>query len=266
MTRTTNSFIDTHCHLNFKDYAPDRAEVIANAKKAGVVHMIVPGVDRFSTEEVIRLSRIFPGDLSATAGFHPYEAQRTDSRKALDFLSEKAAAGSVIAFGECGLDYHLYKDHEAASKKDNQKILFDVHLRLAIKYNLPVIIHCREAFADVFTVLDTLPSLPRGVFHCFGGGLEDLRMAIERGYYIGIDGNVTYSKSVQLAVRNIPADRLLLETDSPNLTPVPNRGKRNHPGHIRTIAAFIAGLRGETATAIGLQTTENAIRLFRISA
>ncbi|MEK7591994.1 MAG: TatD family hydrolase, partial [Patescibacteria group bacterium] len=167
--------------------------------------------------------------------------------------------------GECGLDYHKFKGEKADGKKDQQKHLFEDQLLLALKNNLPVIMHCRDAFEDLFSVLDALPNIPQGVIHCFSGGLQDLRMAAERNLYFGIDGNVTYTKHIQSIISSIPPDKLLLETDAPYLTPEPHRGERNEPKYIPLISNTIAQLTNTPAISISEHTTENASSLFRIT-
>jgi TatD DNase family protein len=162
------------------------------------------------------------------------------------------------------LDYHQYKGEDAAGKKQSQKILFEEQLQLALKYNLPVIMHCRDAFEDFFAVLDSLPARPAGVIHCFSGGLQEIRFAQSHNLYIGIDGNVTYSKQLQATVPHIPLSMLLLETDAPYLTPVPHRGTRNEPKYIPLIAAEIARLQNIDIHQVENQTTVNAKTLFRI--
>lgn len=265
-------FIDTHCHLTFAEYDPDRAMVIGNAKKAGVKKFICPGVDPFSSRQVVLLAQKHPGTVFAGIGYHPYEAQHNPSVQFLEKLITKQGGSpiksgmthTIVAIGEIGLDYHQYKGEEAAGKKQNQKILFEEQLQLALKYNLPVIMHCRNAFEDFFAVLDGLPIMPRGVIHCFSGGLQEIRFAQARNLRIGIDGNVTYSKQLQTIAPHIPLSMLLLETDAPYLTPVPNRGQRNEPKYIPIIAAEIARLQKINANQVENQTTVNAQSLFRI--
>lgn len=156
------------------------------------------------------------------------------------------------------------KGEEAAGKKQNQKILFDQQLRLALKHNLPVIMHCRDAFEDFFQILDSLPRVPRGVIHCFSGGLQELREAQHRHFFVGIDGNMTYSKQLQSVLPQIPIPMMLLETDAPYLTPVPHRGTRNEPKYIPVTASFIAGSLGVPPSAVEEQTTKNTEDLFRV--
>ncbi|MFZ5845545.1 MAG: TatD family hydrolase [Patescibacteria group bacterium] len=265
-------FIDTHCHLNFKEYDSDRAMVIGNAKKAGVKKFINPGVDFFFSKTAVELAQKHPDIVFAAIGFHPYEAQHNQDVSGLEELIKSCLSpitphlspATIVAIGECGLDYHQYKGEAATGKKDNQKRLFEAQLTLALRYNLPVIIHCREAFADTFDILDSLPQVPRGVFHCFSGGLQELRLLMERGFLVGIDGNVTYSKQLEIIVPQIPLSSLFLETDAPYLTPSPHRGSRNEPKYIPLIAKKIAELLGTSVEEVEEQTTINAQRLFTI--
>lgn len=248
-------FIDTHCHLNFKEFDADRAMVIGNAKKAGVKHCICPGVDMFSSTQAVMLAQKNPGVVYAAVGFHPYEAQKNP-------VVADLPVTHALAVGEIGLDYHQYKGEDAAGKKQSQKILFEEQLRLALKHNLPVIMHVRDAFEDFFTIYDSVPA--KGVIHCFSGGLQEVRMAQERGLRIGLDGNITYSKQLQAIIPHIPLTMILLETDAPYLTPVPHRGERNEPKYIPLIANCIADLQKTTVALVENQTTENAKNLFHI--
>lgn len=250
-------FIDTHCHLNFKEFDADRNMAIGNAKKAGVKQFICPGANLFSSKQAVALAQKHPDVVYAAVGFHPYEAQHTPAVNQLP-------TENIVAIGEIGLDYHQYKGEEAAGKKQNQKLLFEEQLHLALKYNLPVIMHCREAFEDFFTVLDSLPTKPRGVIHCFSGGLQEIRFAQSHNLYIGIDGNVTYSKHLQTIIPHVPLSMLLLETDAPYLAPVPHRGTRNEPKYIPLIAQKIGELHHVDIATVAKQTTKNALNLFRM--
>lgn len=264
-------YIDTHCHLNFPQFDADRAMVIGNAKKAGVKKFIVPGVDIHSSLTAIELSHRHPGVIFASVGFHPYEAQQNPDLSMLEKLVSSnrpilpSSHHPIVAIGECGLDYHMYKGENAAGKKQNQKILFEAQLQLALKYNLPIIIHCREAFEDMFDILDSLPSMPRGVIHCFSAGLQEVRFAQERHLFVGIDGNLTYSKQLQSTLPHIPLSIVLLETDAPYLTPEPHRGTRNEPKYIPLIGNQIGKLTSVSIEKIAEQTTVNAQTLFHLS-
>lgn len=257
-------FIDTHCHLQFKDFDEDRAMVIGNAKKAGVKQFIVPGVNISSSHHALELAQQHPGVVFASLGIHPYEADHNPDILNLEklLLSSRQA---TVAIGEIGLDYHLYKDEKATGKKDKQKRLFEKQLDLALTYNLLVIMHCRDAFEDFFDVLDSLPKLPKGVIHCFSGGLQELRFAQKRNLLIGVDGNLTYSKNLQTIIPHVPLSMILLETDAPYLTPLPHRGERNEPKYIPLIAKTIAVAQDIAVSEVAKQTTANAHTLFQIT-
>lgn len=254
-------YIDTHCHLTFPDFDPDRSTVIGNAKKAGVRCCIVPGVDLRSSEQSILLAKQYAGFIYAGIGFHPYEAQTLPNIQILETLID----ASVVAIGECGLDYHQYKGEDAKSKKTNQIRLFDEHCKLALRYNLPMIIHCRDAFDDLFSVLDSQPSMPKGVLHCFSGGPQELRMASARNLYVGLDGNVTFSKKLQFMASLLPLSMLVLETDAPYLTPEPHRGKRNEPKYLPLVAKTVAIQKNIPQEVVANETTKNARTLFSLS-
>lgn len=251
-------YIDTHCHLQFEQYKDDLPMVIGNAKKASVKQFIVPGVDPLSSKLAVSLARQYPGVILASVGFHPYEASHNPDISILEQFSP------IVAIGEIGLDYHLFKGETATGKKQEQKILFEEQLHLALKKKLPVILHCRDAYSDFFDILDTLPQMPRGVIHCFSGGLQEVRMAQERKLFVGIDGNVTYSKQLQHIVTEIPVEMLLLETDAPYLTPIPHRGTRNEPKYIPLIAQKIAELQQKSISEIRETSTMNAQTLFML--
>ncbi len=254
-------YIDTHCHLTFQEFDEDRAMVIGNAKKAGVKQFIVPGVDILSSRLSLKLSATQPGVIFSAIGFHPYEAQELPDLTQIESLINN----QVVAIGECGLDYHLYKGEDATSKKTNQMRLFDEHCKLALKYDLPLIMHCRDAFDDFFQILDNQSVMPKGVIHCFSGGPQEIRMASKRNLYLGVDGNVTFSKQLQLVATMIPLSSVLLETDSPYLTPIPHRGTRNEPKYIPLIAKTIALQQKVTIESVAIESTQNAHKLFHLS-
>ena len=256
-------FIDTHCHLQFEQFQDDRAMVMGNAKKAGVKQFIVPGVDPLSSRLSVEMAKNNPGVVFAAIGYHPYEASHNQPLSLLDTLLSFARE-SIAAIGEIGLDYHLFKGEKAEGKKQEQKILFEEQLRLALKHNLPVIMHCRDAYEDFFRVIDTLPQIPRGVIHCFSGGLQEVREAQKKRLFVGIDGNITYSKQLQLIVPSIPIDMILLETDSPYLTPIPHRGTRNEPKYIPLIAETVAQLLNTSRDDTEQTSAQNAQQLFTL--
>jgi TatD DNase family protein len=259
-------YIDTHCHLNFHAFKNDVDEVIKRAKKAGVTKFIVPGADLSSSEKAVILAHQYP-EIYAAVGIHPHHTQKLASqttnyyRQALSRLKELAMDKRVVAIGEIGLDYHIYKGSEGMSPKEKQRELFLEQLEIAHELSLPVILHCREAFNDLFSVL---PDQNIGVLHCFTGGLFHLKTALRLGLSIGFDGNVTYDHSLLEAVTNTPIDKLLLETDSPYLTPEPLRGNQNEPKNLLYTAKFIAKIRKQTVSFIEETTYNNSKTLFRI--
>lgn len=255
--------IDTHCHLNDAKFDNDIKKVITNAKKAGIKKFIVPGYDYVSSEKTLKLSKDFPGIIFPAVGIHPYEAQYVNSSEILSGMLNKVL-NQIIAIGECGLDFKQYKGHDAIGKKDNQKRLFEDHCLFALKYNLPVIIHTREAYSDLFDVLDGLPSMPTGVLHCFSGGLQDLRMAFERKLMIGLDCNITYSKHLQSILPEIDLTKLLLETDSPYLPPEGHRGQRNEPKLMTHSVSYISRILNKSPSEISELTTQNVYELFTL--
>lgn len=258
-------YIDTHTHLNFSQFDEDRDMVIGNAKKAGVKQFVVPGVDRNTCRTAVHLAQIHEGVVFAAVGFHPYEAPKRPDLPYLEtLLNDPANARKIVAIGECGLDYHLYKGEMAAGRKEVQHMLLEAQLQMAVTHNLPVILHCREAFEDMFDILENLPKIPRGVFHCFSGSAQDFRIVQQMGFLVGIDGNVTYSKQLPLVIPHIPLSSLLLETDAPYLTPVPHRGERNEPKYIPLVAHQIATLQQVPVSDIMEATTANAKSLFSI--
>lgn len=256
-------FIDSHCHLNFKEFNDDLPLVIENARKAHVEKIIVPGASVETSRKAVQLAGSFPGKLYASVGCHPYEVMTYPRIGELEDLI-RANADTIVAVGECGLDYHPYEGFDAVGKKMEQKMLFEEQLLLALKYDLPVIIHCRDAFDEIFSVIDTLPSFPRGVFHCFTGGLADVREIVKRNLLIGFDGNITYGKKFSLVIPEIDPAHIILETDAPWLTPIPHRGTRNEPKYIPLIAKKIAEFTHTDLSVIEEITTKNAQSLFRL--
>lgn len=259
-------FIDTHCHLNFHVFKDDVDEVIKRAKKAGVEKFIVPGTDLHSSKKAVELSHLYP-EVYAAVGIHPHHTVSLTSQttsfyhQALTRLKDLAKDKKVVAIGEIGLDYHIYKGNEGISPKEKQRELFLEQLEIAHALSLPVIVHCREAFNDLFSAL---PEKNIGVLHCFSGGLFHLKTALGLGLYIGFDGNVTYDLSLLDAVSRVPLDKLLLETDSPYLSPIPYRGERNEPKNIRYTAKFIAQINKKMGSLIEEKTYINSRELFRI--
>ena len=253
------SFIDTHCHLDKLDSTPE--EAIIEAKQAGVQRMVTVSVDEPSLDFVSRMVQQFP-EVYGSVGFHPHDAAELTEDLEQKIRKLALEEKKLIAIGETGLDYHyMYSSAEV------QQQVFSKQLQLAVELNLPVIMHSREAETDTLNILQEIPVPPLGVAHSFTSSFEMAKTLIEMGWYIGINGIVTFKNAEDLreVVSWLPLDRLLLETDSPFLAPTPFRGKPNKPAHIPAIATFIAELRGISLEQLSEQTSANAQRLFNFS-
>ena len=253
------SFIDTHCHLDKLDSTPE--EAIIEAKQAGVERMVTVSVDEPSLDFVSSMVQQFP-EVYGSVGFHPHDAAELTEDLEQKIRKLALEEKKLIAIGETGLDYHyMYSSAEV------QQQVFSKQLQLAVELNLPVIMHSREAETDTLNILQEIPVPLLGVAHSFTSSFEMAKTLIEMGWYIGINGIVTFKNAEDLreVVSWLPLDRLLLETDSPFLAPTPFRGKPNKPAHIPAIATFIAELRGISLEQLSEQTSANAQRLFNFS-
>ena len=253
------SFIDTHCHLDKLDSTPE--EAIIEAKQAGVQRMVTVSVDEPSLDFVSSMVQQFP-EVYGSVGFHPHDAAELTEDLEQKIRKLAMEEKKLIAIGETGLDYHyMYSSAEV------QQQVFSKQLQMAGELNLPVIMHSREAETDTLNILQEIPVPPLGVAHSFTSSFEMAKTLIEMGWYIGINGIVTFKNAEDLreVVSWLPLDRLLLETDSPFLAPTPFRGKPNKPAHIPAIATFIAELRGISLEQLSEQTSANAQRLFNFS-
>jgi TatD DNase family protein len=248
--------VDSHCHLDFPDFAPEREAVIARAFAAGIGTMltICTRLDPFAGVEAIAESdpRIW-----CSVGAHPHEAA-DHAGLLIDQLIALAAHPRVVGIGETGLDFHY-----DLSPRDVQEQVFRTHIAASHATGLPLIIHAREADGEIAAILaDEKP--PPGVLHCFTGGRALAEAAVTLGFYISISGIVTFrnAEDLRAIVRDLPLDRLLVETDAPYLAPVPYRGKRNEPAFVTATAAAVAALKGIEPEALAAATTENFFRLF----
>ena len=253
--------IDTHAHIDGEEFADDRAEMLVRAKDNGVVQVIDFGDSMISSKRAFELAEAEPM-VFAGVGVHPEEAfQMTDADDVQ--LAEWTKSEKVIAIGEIGLDYYWEKDQD---KRALQREMFIRQLSLARELDLPVCIHDREAHGDMMSILKTEGRKNRGVIHCFSGSWEMAVELLKLGWYLGLDGPITYKNAAKAPeiVRKLPADRILVETDSPYLSPQPYRGKRNEPAYVRMTAEFAAQLRGEDAEVFAHQTTLNARAIYAL--
>lgn len=253
--------IDTHVHLNAEQYEEDVKEVIERAVEAGVRKMVVVGFDRPTIEKAMVLAEQYPF-IYAVIGWHPVDAIDCTDEDLL-WIEELSAHSKVVGIGETGLDYYWDK-----SPKDVQQALFRKQIRLAQKVDLPVIIHNRDATADVVRILkEEEAHLTGGIMHCYGGSVETAKECIEMNFMISLGGPVTFknAKMPKQVATEIPLDHLLIETDAPYLAPHPHRGKRNEPALVTLVAEEIARLKEISIEEVAKHTTENALKLFRIS-
>lgn len=250
--------IDTHAHLDFPQFQGDLKLVLERARQAGVAAVLNAGTDERSSRRSVELSRKYPW-VSASVGIHPHGAAKVQDNW-LERLEELAGLDTVLAIGETGLDFY-----RNLSPKDNQEDIFREHLRLSCRVDKPVIIHSREAHRQTMNILreENLPSKV-GVMHCFSGDRHWAEAFLELGFYISIAGPVTYPRSHDLRdlLKFIPADRLLLETDSPYLSPQAHRSERNEPAFIRLTYDRVAMVLDQDLGELAKQVYLNAIRLF----
>ncbi|MBU1862677.1 MAG: YchF/TatD family DNA exonuclease [Candidatus Omnitrophica bacterium] len=252
--------VDTHAHLDFHNYHEDRDAVIERAYKSGVSHIINVGVTIESSRLSIELARKF-AHVYASIGIHPHEASQIVLQEVLPILTDYAHEGKVVALGEVGLDYY-----RTLASPEDQKKLFREMLRLSQNLSLPLILHVRDSYNDLFTILrEELGKGPlKGVLHCFSGDERVLHEALSLGLFISFTGQVTYQKNDMLRklVSLVPDERLLLETDSPFLSPHVHRGKRNEPSFLCETARCIADERHLSVDDVGRITTLNCHQLF----
>ena len=253
------ALVDTHAHIDGEDFDGDREEMLARAKRSGVVAVVTFGDTMEASARVVKLAasheNVFGG-----VGVHPENAfplTKADEDSLAAWTKEK----NVVALGEIGLDYYWEKDEE---KRKLQRKMFVRQLALARDLDVPVCIHDREAHGDLMTILKTEGRKNRGVIHCFSGSWEMAKELLKLGWYIGVDGPLTYKNAAKLPeiVKKMPADRLLVETDCPYLSPIPYRGRRNEPAYVRITAECATEIRGESLADFAVQTTKNACEIY----
>jgi TatD DNase family protein len=257
--------IDSHAHLDFPQFDDDRAEMLERARQAGVRTVLAigsgPGPEKL--DAAIPFAENYDW-IYASVGIHPHEA-RLATEAHFEKLAELARNPKVIAWGEIGVDYHY--DY---SPKDVQLTVFRRQMELARAAKLPIIIHCREAWADCLQLLesDWRSAGLGGIFHCFTGTLEEARRGVEMGFVVSFAGNMSYPKAQNLrdVARDLPMDRLLIETDSPFLAPQPYRGKRNEPAYVAEVARSLGSVRNLPGDEVARITADNFRRFFGLKA
>ncbi|MHC5209654.1 MAG: TatD family hydrolase [Planctomycetota bacterium] len=256
---TQTRLVDTHCHLTAHAFAADRDAVVERARAAGLAACVVVAVDDDSALEALELSERHAGWAHATAGLHPTEAAVTDD-DAWHRVEELLSSGRFAAVGETGLD-----DYHDRIPMEQQVRSLHRHVRASLALSLPVILHCRDAFERLIAELEAYTGTPlRGVVHCYTGTAHDLDRLLAMDLHIGIGGIATYKANSALrdVVREVPANRLLVETDAPWLAPMPVRGRRNEPAFVAHVAERLAAERNIELTTLAEHTTANAAALF----
>ncbi|WP_407480919.1 TatD family hydrolase [Elizabethkingia meningoseptica] len=251
--------IDTHTHLYSEQFDEDRDEAISRAKEAGVERFYLPAIDSETHERMLQLEAQYPGEIFAMMGLHPCSVQPETWKKELDLVKEYIDKRPFCAIGEIGID--LYWDK---STLDIQVKAFEQQIDWAIEKDLPIVIHTRESFSETFEVLERKkhPKL-RGIFHCFSGNLEQAQHAISLGFILGIGGVVTFKNGkIDQFLEEIPLDKIVLETDSPYLAPVPHRGKRNESAYTSLVLGKLVDIYKKDYKEIEAITNQNALNMF----
>ena len=255
-------FIDTHTHLFAKEFDNDINDVIENAVKIGVEKMLLPNIDSTTTESMINLCQKFPENCYPMIGLHPCSVQRETIEKEIEHIQDELKSNKFIAIGEIGIDLYWNK-----TTLDLQKEAFKTQIKIAKDKNLPIVIHTRNSFEEAYEIVEKLNDKNlSGVFHCFSGKLDDAKKIIDlEDFYLGIGGVVTFKNGgIDKIINQINLEHLILETDSPYLTPVPNRGKRNESKHILDIAKRLSEIYDKSINDIAKITTHNAKNLFKL--
>ena len=258
--------IDTHCHLDDKQFDDDLDDVIVRARENGISNIIIPGADMNDIKKAKEISYAYD-DVYFAAGVHPYHADNFD----LAYIEEMANDKRCVAIGECGLDYYKIKEHfnsdeKVSQNKKLQKEVFNAQIDLAIKLKKPIIIHARDANEDIFNILKPKAGeLVGGVMHCYNASKLLLELK-DSGFYFGIGGVLTFKNAKNLVeiLKEIPLENLVVETDAPYLSPMPNRGKRNEPSYTKFVVEKMAELLNLSIKEVQDITTRNAKELFGI--
>ena len=249
--------IDTHCHLNIDEFKDRLDEVVKNAKDNDVFNMVIIGIGGRTNQLAIEIATKY--NFGASIGIHPSNAGKFSFNDVLKYVDHE----KVVAIGETGIDLYWPENKE---NLDIQVAMFRKHIELAIKKKLPLIIHVRNSFDEIYEVLSEYKGKVSGVFHCFTLGIEEAMKIIDLGFYLGIGGVLTFknARELQEAVKLVPLDRLILETDAPYLAPTLYRGKRNEPAYLRYVAIKLAELLNLSYEEVAKITSNNAKKLFKL--
>lgn len=273
--------IDTHAHLNFPDFENDLSQVINNSIKNGVGKIICASANLAHSTKAIEIAKKYPGIVYASVGIHPQQTDPENDDSSINQikkLGKLATQQEVVAIGECGLDSSKAPAPEKTRGFKKQLFLFEKQINLALKLGLPLIVHSRQTFNETFEVLQkyflSSGRKLRGVFHCYSSGKSEVKKVEAINFYFGLDGNLTYDLGLQNVAKIIPLEKIVLETDSPFLAPIPYRGLRNEaeqayswrnePKNVKIIAELLANIKGVSLQEIIQKTTKNAQDLFKI--
>jgi TatD DNase family protein len=254
------NIIDTHTHLYLNQFKKDIDDVIARAKQIGIKKFIFPAIDSSHFDSMHNLKNKYPKEIYLMSGLHPTDVKE-NYKDELDFVVNTLKTNNYVAIGEIGID--LYWDKTFLKQ---QQEAFKFQIRLAVKHDLPIVIHCREAFNEIFEILDKENcNKLKGVFHCFTGTLEQAKRAIDLGFILGIGGVVTFKNGgIDKFLHKIDLKNIVLETDSPYLSPVPFRGKRNESSYIIYVIEKLSEIYGISKEKIAEITSKNAEKVFRL--
>ncbi len=250
------TWVDSHCHLQLSGGEGSAVEQVERARAAGVAWMVCVGTDLATSRDALEIAEMFP-EVRAAVGLHPHDASRL--AREWEMLEPLASSEQCVAIGETGFD--LFYEH---SPRDEQEVAFRWQIRLAHRLGLPLVIHSRDAWSDTFRVLDDEGVPPLTVFHCFTGGPDEARAAVDRGCHLSFSGIVSFKNAGALrdAARLAPPDRVLVETDAPFLAPEPYRGRPNEPAFVAAVGSALARARDTSPEAIAELTSANAARVF----
>ena len=248
------TLIDTHAHISYEDYSDRIEEVIQAAEDNGVEKIISIGVDLSSSEECLKLAEKYPS-VFATCGIHPHEAGKAPKRYLYE-LEEFTHHTKVVAIGEIGLDYH----YDFSDRKVQRRVYHE-QLEMAKSLDLPAVVHCRESDDDILDGIQNSRN-DKGVIHCFASNVEFAQKILETGFHISFTGMITFVKDLEVVVKEIPLERMMVETDSPYLSPKPFRGKQNQPKNVLHVAEKVAELKEISLEEVAESTTKTALHLF----
>jgi TatD DNase family protein len=251
------TLVDSHCHLNYPELYPNLDQVLTHAAENNIRYCLAINTRLSETDTLKMIADKYP-QVFCTVGVHPHDAKNHQPSDLMAQLAEHVKHPKVVGLGETGLDY--YYDN---SPREEQIACFDIHLEASTKLNLPVVIHTRDADADTLVAINNHPAAT-GVFHCFSGSIDLAKAALDRGYYISFSGIITFKTAEDLrdVVKFTPLDRMLVETDSPFLAPIPHRGKPNQPAWTRVVAEKVAELKEIPLEEVAQTTTTNFFKLF----